>query len=340
MGFDGPSRSWSAAAVLEDSSLETCCVCLDSLSSAPVVLLLADTAPPAPARACPHYVHFRCAELLNPRKCPLCRAPFVTLSEPIDRGRFGTLLPRDVVSCLRQLSRAPPGEPATAPTQTVVDLLVAAWPVPEASLWEAIEELSLEAENGEIGAEGLEQLMEHFGMHCATGSRARADGSSPDIRRVSYTLTTRLWRRLNWALLKAAGAAGASIFCGGCGLGLGVAAGGVLAIPRKRIPYMDGDELVLAVKTAWLLCLAVYHGAQRTDLVCKGLRWGTGFGLVFGCFHGLVHVDPERHGIRSVFWTGVTGQATLGALFGWRHPLSTVEYRGVPRIDVFKPPPL
>ena len=29
-----------------------------------------------PRRACPHYIHVRCAELLEPQRCPLCRESF------------------------------------------------------------------------------------------------------------------------------------------------------------------------------------------------------------------------------------------------------------------------
>ena len=54
--------------------LETCCICLDSLGSSPVVALLGGQ------RRCAHLFHAHCAERLSPQLCPLCREPFATLT--------------------------------------------------------------------------------------------------------------------------------------------------------------------------------------------------------------------------------------------------------------------
>eukprot|EP01051_Picozoa_sp_SAG22_P026983 SAG22_NODE_8806_length_628_cov_1.489603_1_plen_99_part_10 len=71
----------------DGEDLEICCVCLDSLSSAPVVALLA--APPPNSiglspgrRSCNHFFHEGCAARLQPQRCPMCREPFGALSAP------------------------------------------------------------------------------------------------------------------------------------------------------------------------------------------------------------------------------------------------------------------
>mmetsp|Transcript_101936 Transcript_101936/g.287699 ORF Transcript_101936/g.287699 Transcript_101936/m.287699 type:complete len:321 (-) Transcript_101936:187-1149(-) len=314
----------------DDESLETCCVCLDSLSSAPVVVLLNHCDAKLARRACPHYLHSSCSELLYPQRCPLCRAAFVSLSEPIDVCRLRRTSPELIVSTLQRVTGALPLRPPTIPTRTVVELLAAVQPMPESALRAAaLDGLGVDTLDVALREEDVSRLLEDVGIRPSRGVTS-ADGAMGSLK-PGYSLATRLFRRLNWAMLKMSGALGASLFCGGCGMCAGVVAGGLVAVPQKHWPDFDGDNFVLAVKAAYLLCRAAYHGAQRTDLIGAGLRFGTSFGLIVGCFHGLVHVDPDNHGLWSVFLTSLTGQATLGGM-----GLLSPRRGSARRVEIFK----
>eukprot|EP00927_Polykrikos_kofoidii_P074224 TRINITY_DN70201_c0_g1_i1.p1 TRINITY_DN70201_c0_g1~~TRINITY_DN70201_c0_g1_i1.p1 ORF type:complete len:330 (+),score=36.51 TRINITY_DN70201_c0_g1_i1:73-1062(+) len=300
----------------DDADLETCCVCLDSLSSAPVSVLLRSTLGGS-ERSCPHYVHLRCADILYPRRCPLCRVPFACLSEAVDVRRLAQVGAAELVHCLRRLSGWPranssqtqslvsvQGTSATAPTRAVVELLVATLPVPEVKVVEAIQLCGSEAPIGEIHEEGLTRILEFFNVR-HTGSPGNIASLPPLISQ--YPWATWLSRRLNWAILKMTGALGSSIFFSGCGMAVGVACGGVVAVPSSRWPDMEGSNNVLLLKGIYMVMLAAYHGSKRLDLVGRGLRVGACAGLLAGCVQGLVHVNPECHGLRSVFLAGLSG---------------------------------
>eukprot|EP00933_Yihiella_yeosuensis_P016657 TRINITY_DN14137_c1_g2_i2.p1 TRINITY_DN14137_c1_g2~~TRINITY_DN14137_c1_g2_i2.p1 ORF type:complete len:382 (-),score=48.80 TRINITY_DN14137_c1_g2_i2:100-1164(-) len=327
----------------DSDELETCCVCLDSLSSAPVSMLLEDS-PNAHlgqpvVRTCSHYIHTECAEKLRPSKCPLCRASFSLLSEPVDRQRLSQLKPEDLLIGLGKLSpsayspsspsSAPPYEELTVPTRSVLELLAATLPVPEDALQHDLEAAQAEAVPGQISVLGLTRALRRLGIECTSPQR-HGQFSRPVIR---YSWTRRVGRRLQWLALKAAGAAGAGFLWGAAGIFSGVLVGGLCAVPSHRLPEFEGNEdsIVLFLKVSWVLCLVVRHGAQRFDLVCRGLKWGACLGASMGWFHGLVVVNPDSHGICSVFWAGLTG-STLGSFGRGLRPLSGRSRR----VSIFK----
>lgn len=297
------------------ADLETCCVCLDSLSSAAVTLLLDSGS----TRACPHYIHHECARLLTPRRCPLCRTSFVALSTPIQRNIFKRTRPATILISLRRLAGSPALQSGavSAPTRDIIGLLVATLPKPEDSVYAAVVAVSVSQDaERELGVGEFEDLLDLLGVR--NDSPTSPVGSSSLASIEGYTISTRLWRRLNWLLLKLAGVSGAALFCGGCGTSVGILLGGAFAVPVNRWPDLDGNisQIEIAFKMGWMLCLVAYYGAQRKDLVMSGLRYGSAFGFIFGCFRGLVYVNPENHGLRSVFWRGLSGQTTLAALPG------------------------
>eukprot|EP00913_Durusdinium_trenchii_P028680 g26896.t1 len=73
-----------------NDELETCCVCLDALSSAPSSILVSSS-----HRVCHHFIHTLCAEKLSPRKCPLCRQCFAHVSVPLDQRWLSSTAPEE-----------------------------------------------------------------------------------------------------------------------------------------------------------------------------------------------------------------------------------------------------
>ena len=333
-------RAGSEAAAAPCEEVEACCVCLDSLSAGTVCVLL--LVPPRGAaecyrRACSHYIHSDCAEKLRPSKCPLCRAPFDALSEPLDRCLLGALGPQRLIGGLRQLVGLPrkhapqPAEPA-APTAMVVELLAATLPLPEERLRRALLDAG-EAAPGEVSAVGLSDALCRLGVGAAGGSAAAplalalpggaAWGGGPS----GYGLATWACRRTRWFALKASGAAGSALLASAAGLGLGVLSAGLAAVPRDRLPEMRGcreDSFLNFVKALWMLGLMIYHGSQRPHLVFNGLKWGACAGAAFGWLYGTVSVDPEGHGFRSAFLQGLTGAALLEPSRALRRPACRV----------------
>ena len=161
--------SAGAAGGEEDRELETCCICLDSLSQAPVVALLHGGG--GGRRSCPHFIHESCAARLSPQLCPMCRTPFDACSAPFGGGRITELGAKRVIAGTMRLLGQPAGE--TAPTSAVVPLLAAIFPVRLAALEVAVGELavansprsasllkSTDSGSREIGAEGLSRVLE------------------------------------------------------------------------------------------------------------------------------------------------------------------------------------
>lgn len=197
----------------EDTELETCCICLDSLSSAPVVALLGEQG--GGARSCAHLFHARCAERLSPQQCPMCRAPFLALSAPFGGRRWRSQLTaadseRLIAGARRligwQASRAnPDGDggwtstklsgAATVPPRAVVELLAAIFPVRQAALEAAVDALARakaagsprssrllhsdssckeEDHEAEIGPEGLVHVLGRCGVQLLAPAAAAA----------------------------------------------------------------------------------------------------------------------------------------------------------------------
>lgn len=339
--------------------LEVCCVCLDSLSAAPVAALL-DGGAACRAR-CPHFLHAGCAERLWPTRCPLCRAPFAALSAPISGRRLQGAGASEVLAGLRRLAgRAPEAaapEPVTVPAHSVVQLLAAILPVTRDSLLALVFEQLAQRGGGqeaELGEEDLARLLRQLGLQgAASATPVRGGPPSPAALPKGYSLSTRVSRRLKRLLLQLAGAAGASIHAACCGVLLGMLVGSLAALPRIRAWDLSDVLDRLAHEPNALSLVAIILGMMVVQLAwhsCKDPRWvrlcgrcGAAAGALLGWLHALVTVDPDDHGFLSVFRVGLSGRTMWPE--GWA-PLGggTFAPRGrhgrgrAPRhVDVFSP---
>lgn len=381
-GTDGSARGrsrWGAPMVDgdddPDDELETCCICLDSLSSSPAVALLDGRRPGQPEceRSCAHFFHSACAERLAPQLCPMCRTPFSELSAPFSGDGLVAAGATRVIAGARRLR----GEDPTLPTvaaRTVVELLAASFPIQQASLEAAVEELadavdspghkpwvvsSPRSGTTHIGAQGLVQMLERCSPTLrlqlqATAQQQAQQPATPTsadeepsfgLPFSSYTLATRLSRRLRWLALKGAGAAGTALFAGGIGAGVGVWCGALAAIPRgsllRPLQFMLDipDPAIGFVMGGISLAFSMLrHGAERRDLLWRGVWSGGAIGVVMGGVGALAVVDPGDHGFSSVFLSGVRGRS-LFSMLRWLRP--QVLRRGrtpeAERVDVFAP---
>jgi len=337
--------------------LEECCVCLDSLSSAPVAALL--KARGTSERACPHFVHSDCAERLWPLRCPLCRATFATLSAPISQDRLAEVGPSRIISGARRLLGEEEGENSdkvTVPARVVVELLAATCPVRQSSLEAVVahhandplhlqeswcdlggqEEQQLSSSTSprkdeEIGSEGLAAVLPQCGI-MVVEKAPEVVGTAKEDRIIGYPWFTRISRWLRSMLLQASGAAGTAVFAGGCGAGVGMSLGALAAIPsHARIDILGGSDSFAMVERILLVAQMLYYGARRRDLLRRGILWGAPIGSVLGWAGALCVVHPEQHGLWSVFWSGLSG-TTLHTLF-WGAPAQMESPQQ--RVDVF-----
>lgn len=379
--------------------LETCCICLDSLCSAPVVALLQPGG--EGRRACRHFCHGRCAEKLSQNVCPVCREPFSTLSVPFggdELVRVGAV--RIVAGAQRLMGRAEEQEEDrcnSVPTRAVVELLAAVFPIRQRELEAAVQELAVcssprtssllasAQEGGEIAAAGLVRLLARCRVPLQLHGKSM-DVFPQDCPLIRYSFTTRLARRLRWLALKGAGALGTGIFAGCCGAAVGVTLGAIAAIPQEQLrqrsarfvyDVIECDKRILA---SVVMCLATdtgrltlpltdlvlllppsrygqvaalffgsitlairmaKYGAQRGDLLLRGVLAGAAFGTGLGCVGALAIVHPNDHGFGRVFLTGLQGQTLLSMarrrlprILGGTRDLA----RGpTERVDIFAP---
>jgi hypothetical protein len=194
-----------------DDELETCCICLDSLSSSPVVALLHQSAAGSSSgseRSCAHFFHAACAERLAPQNCPMCRTPFEALSAPFCGNDLVAAGAEIVIAGVRRLRGETPSVPTVA-ARTVVELLAASFPIKQTSLEAAVADLA-EAPHSpgwvvssprsgmkHIGAPGLVQLLGRCSTVRLELNRRRhlVRGSPParkDIRSTLRSAATRL----------------------------------------------------------------------------------------------------------------------------------------------------
>lgn len=352
-----------------DDELETCCICLDSLSSSNVVALLKHPGPSnATERTCSHFFHAPCAERLNPRHCPMCRTPFQMLSAPFSGDELVTAGAKTVIAGARRLRGEDPSVPTVA-ARTVVELLAASFPIKQTSLEAAVDELAEAPHNPgwvvssprsgtkQIGATGLVKLLGRCGTVRLELNRRRpsltAQSASPSTSHVdreqpldtpfrSYTLATRLSRRLRWLALKGAGAAGTAVFSGAIGASIGISCGALAAIPRRSLlrPLeflldIPDPGIGFMMSGVYLAFSMLRHGAQRRDLLFHGVWVGGAIGIVTGAVGALAVVDPGDHGFRSVFFSGVRGRSIFHMLrlLGPQRMIRDPE--AVERVDIF-----
>ena len=318
--------------------LEVCCVCLDSLSSAPVVALLR-AGTPRGRRSCAHFFHDACAARLQPQRCPMCREDFGALSQSFGGPALAAAGATRVIAGTRQLLGAGVGE--SVPSRAVVELLAATFPVKQTALEVAVSELavatdlsprwadqSIQRTGGEeISGMGLVRVLGRCGVPlCLEGVAPVLAQEEPLAR---YSLWTVLARRARWMVMKGAGALGTAVFAGGCGAAIGISLGSLAAIPRSRLrdrlhiffwdlmEYGSGGAVIFG--GAILLFRMLYYGAMRRDLLLRGVCIGGAFGMAMGAAGALAVVHPEDHGYQRVFvrprrscWS-----ATPGRQFCW-----------------------
>eukprot|EP00928_Gymnodinium_smaydae_P056206 TRINITY_DN39622_c0_g1_i1.p1 TRINITY_DN39622_c0_g1~~TRINITY_DN39622_c0_g1_i1.p1 ORF type:complete len:386 (-),score=24.64 TRINITY_DN39622_c0_g1_i1:281-1438(-) len=349
----------TASALPEAEELEVCCICLDSLCTAPVAALLVDRGRHA---CCPHYFHAACAERLRPRKCPLCRAAFAAPSAPIVRAQLEKLPPSLVLAGLLRLSRRSRCKKTTVPMERFLELMAAILPVRQASLRAVVASELGTSEGVEVDEAALARLLQHLpgkwscdrsqalssGV-CSSRSQANV-GTATAGNPVAYSFNLWLYRRLRRALLKAAGATGAAIHLSCCGIIVGVVIGLLAAFPRLSWRFLDIEHDIWEDsdwRVALLLCaisIAVqltWHSIKDPRWIKRGCRWGAVAGAILGWLHALATVDPERHGFKSVFRAGLTGRTAWpeswgAAVFGWQVSAGDSSTQKVHRYDVFE----
>ena len=353
----------------EPDNLETCCICLDSLCVSPVVALMADRRDGCRA-SCSHFYHSACAARLEPRLCPMCRTPFGELSVPFGGDDLVAAGATRVIAAARRLQGDEPDDEASpsVKTRTVVELLAASFPIQQAALEAAVADLSVGGANPSdgvvasprsgtkrIGAPGLVQVLARCSsvgllLHAPAAaespelSGAQA-GQAASVPLSSYTFATRFSRRLRWLTLKGAGASGTALFAGGCGALAGMTFGAFAAIPRgsifrsfRWVVEISDPSFGLVAGGIYLLFQMLQHGAQRGDLLARGVAIGGAVGVVLGGVGALAVVDPGDHGFGSVFLSGVRGRTLLTMCRKWWSP---ARGRGgsdpKARVDLFAP---
>jgi len=339
---------------------EECCICLSALSSGPVVALLREGNGTASCRrACRHYLHAGCVTGLSPAKCPLCRVQFTQTSAPISASTLQAHEPQDVTSGLLRML----GETGDhAPTPAVLELLAATLPVPTANLQRAAADIDCDQR---VGPRDLETLLAQYGL-----PQLRRALSGRSVMYSPRTRLVRRLRWLVLKLAGALGAGlHVGLLGATAGVAFGLLAASVPDLPASSpgvsspppegstteswadfISDLDDDwepdgigsfltrmVIVFFVILLYYLLLTLARlvrrlnrGVKPRDLVLRCGRWGAAIGMLAGWSHGLGAVDPNDHGPRSVFVTGLRGETT------WRHLLRDLcASRRLGHVDVF-----
>ncbi|CAE7570551.1 UPF1 [Symbiodinium sp. CCMP2456] len=323
----------------ESEELEVCCICLDSLCTRPVVVMLK---PGGQSLCCPHYLHAECAERLRPRRCPICRSRFGSLSIPMAREMLQDMAPARIMTGLRFLAGSEQGETveseATVPVRVAIPLLSALLPLRQATLAAYVEQEVLRGDQTGLGPDGLKKVLRRVGL--GQGGRP-SGGAAGGLQAEGYSLALRLSRRLRRLALKFAGATGAALHLGAVGMLCGMLVGCLGALPRIRLRHVrnnieDLDEfnsmrvLLLYVVTVIALELLLLS-IRDPRWVKRGLRVGAMLGAVLGWLRALAVVDPDRHGFGRVFQQGLSGETT------WPRHWRILEVTGAPmeKVDIF-----
>lgn len=294
---------------ISDDESEVCCVCLDSLSSSPVTLLLSkDDA----RRSCRHFIHASCAQKIYPQKCPLCRVPYNNTCSPIDRRMLCRLDGHAVVRACRKIDGDSVASDV-ARTSTVVGLLAATCPIRERTIARAAKTMETLCNEGALDARRVVQLFRACGI--VLSSNMVATKPSRGTRLEGYTISTRLRRFLRSCALRMAGAIGTAICSSFCGAMVGMSLGALVSIPSEyAIDFKYLDSGLSAAYGILLVIQMVYYGLRNRHLLVAGLLWGSASGSIIGWLGALLVVHPESHGAWQVFRSGLTGQTILRML--------------------------
>ena len=214
--------------IMDDVS-ECCCVCLDSLSSAPVVCLLKSSH--SKVRICRHFIHSRCAKRLRPRKCPLCRQNFGTLSAEMSKDDFSKYSMQEIMRGLCEMDDEK--QVKSVRTDTLLELLAAVCPVNKVDLERASEKRERLTEDQVLNLLKMCDII----PRC---DEKKNRSVLVTIRRFkSYDTKTILRRFFRSALLRLAGAVGTSICSSLFGGAAGVSLGALVSIPPESVLEID-----------------------------------------------------------------------------------------------------
>jgi len=292
---------------------ECCCVCLDSLSSEPVVCLLRSYT--GKRRVCRHFIHARCAKRLRPRKCPLCRKTFSNLSAEIGKDDFSKLSMKEILRGIRAIDGEleEEKEEESVRTDTVLEILAALCPVNKIDLERATEK----EKKDRLSKDQVRNLMKMCDIFPADRRRRSINGDIVVVtqRFKSYNMTTIIRRFIRSALLRLAGAVGTSLCSSVCGGLAGISMGALVSIPPESVLEIDISGRAYAIEITILILKMLYFGLQRRDLLYQGVLWGSLSGGVLGWIGALLIVHPEGHGFRKVFLSGLKGHVLRRLLY-------------------------
>jgi len=215
----------------EAEDLETCCVCLDSLSCEAITPLLASEGPALQPACCRHFCHLRCAMRLRPQRCPVCRLPFQSLRR-VTRAGLLRMTAAELQVSLRRLY-------GVANTTSALGLVVAAFPIPAATAARRFEQLGAYP----LSEEGLAKVLRHLSKYSSSDAVPRPlsyyQGEDVD----SYDRATVARRKIRRIALRLCGALGGA--CHGMAVGgvAGVICGGALRRPPRIDDVVEMSRL-------------------------------------------------------------------------------------------------
>jgi len=309
----------------EDEDLEECCVCLDSLSSAPVCALLKSRS--GTRRSCRHFIHADCAKRIDPARCPLCRTPFFSLSLAMDRESLRLHGSKGIVTVCKNLDAE---YVRHVRCSTLVQLLAAIFPIRQSVLETFV--LASAGGSSKVGSAEVARVLRRCGWADKLLGEGRVNKDLVADSAYGYGFHILARRSIRSAALRLAGALGTSIFCGILGTSCGIFAGALASVPAKHFVDILYDDVLSepVVDALALVVLALYYGARRKDLVMRGGLFGSLAGALFGWITALTVVHPESYGLRQVFFSGLYGK-TIRNLFmflrrgGRRHRMGRVD---------------
>jgi len=240
--------------------------------------------------------------------------------------------PSQIVAGLRLLSAVPSTAPV--PVKVTVPLLAALLPLRQATVRSLVEKEVIKGSDV-LNTKGVEELLRRVGL---------GRGNARSVAAMSNTaLEVRLFRRCRWLALKLAGATGAAMHLGCCGMAFGVLVGCLAALPKLRLRFVRHTD-DLADVDSWQALLLYVVSVVFVELILlsirdprwvkRGLRWGAVMGAMVGWLRALAVVDPDRHSFQRVFQMGLSGRTTWPQ--HWRIVDSTFSHlTAVEKVDIF-----